>query len=78
MGMMRTGMNLQNDGLKGMAYAPIREAASDAANMKLKSDRVQSGISTIGSTIGLATQAAVEAKKRGWFDDIGSVMNDIF
>jgi hypothetical protein len=78
MALMKSGMNIQNDSLSGLLHSSNREAVNDAANIRIKSDRFQSGMSMLGSTVGLAAVGAVEAKKRGWFDDVGSVLNDIF
>ena len=78
MSLMKNGMSLQNEALQGLTHSSDREAANNSANIKLKSDRFQSAISTAGSAMGLAAVGAVEAKKKGWFDDVGSVLNDIF
>ena len=78
MGLMRSGMNLQNEALEGLVNAAHRESLNDEYNIKARSDQLQSKLSTAGSMAGLAVAGAVEAKKRGWFDGVGSVLNDIF
>lgn len=78
MALLRSGMNLQNGATEGLSQSAAREGMNITSNTKLKSDRFQSSISTAGSAMGLAAAGAVEAKKRGWFDDGSSILNDIF
>lgn len=78
MSIMKNGLSLQADGLRGMLYAVDRESSRDRLKTKLRSDAKQSAISTAASATGLLLRGAVEAKKQGWFDDIGSVLEDVF
>lgn len=78
MSLMKSGLTMQASGLQGMLNAASRESSLDIFKRKMKSDATQSNISTAASSAGLLLRGAVEAKKKGWFDDVGSILEDVF
>ncbi|MFZ4856131.1 MAG: hypothetical protein ACOYL3_07015 [Desulfuromonadaceae bacterium] len=77
MALMRSGASMQNGAINALGHAANREGMNKAYDAKVASDRSQSLLSTVGSTVGLAAAGAVAAKEKGWFDG-GSILNDIF
>lgn len=78
MSLMKSGLTMQASGLQGMMESASRQSSRDIFRRKMKSDATQSAISTAASSAGLLLRGAVEAKKRGWFDDVGSILEDVF